>query len=105
MKKIAHKIYDTTPQINQLFPKKQSKILAGVKHDEEVGEKRARKFLLNCELVDAARKKRTHGSIADRDLNVEVEAQDWEILYEHNYKVYSDAFKESKQLEETKEIK
>ena len=90
MKKIAHKIYDTTPGINDskhfiipdhstspndhlflfaVYPKKQSKILAGVKHEEQIGIKRAKHFMQNCELIDAARKKRMYGSVADKDLS------------------------------------
>lgn len=36
---------------------------------------------------------------------VEIEAQDWESLYEKNYTLYIDAFKESKRLEEIKSNK
>jgi hypothetical protein len=65
MKKLAQKIYDTTPGINDRkfyspipsltvcpiseYPKKQSKILAGIKHEEEVGAKRARNFMAKCD--------------------------------------------------------
>ena len=36
---------------------------------------------------------------------VEIEAQDWESLYEKNYTLYIDAFRESKRLEEIKSNK
>ena len=36
---------------------------------------------------------------------VEIEAQDWESLYEKNYMLYIDAFRESKRLEEIKSNK
>ena len=52
------------------FPKKQSKILAGIKHEEEVGARRARNFISKCEQITELRKQRKpHGSFADKDLS------------------------------------
>ena len=97
------------------MPKKQSKILAGVKHEEEVGAKRAKRFMEKCDLIDQARKRRRHGSIGDKDLSkchvcitnyeftfldIEIEAQDWERLYEQNYQAYAREFLKGKELEE-----
>ena len=88
MTRLAQKIYDTTPGINECkffaidhlinwfyidilleFPKKASKILAGIKHEEEVGARRAQNFMNKCEQIAELREQRKHGSIADKDLS------------------------------------
>ena len=51
------------------FPKKVSKILAGIKHEEEVGARRAQNFMNKCEQIAELREQRKHGSIADKDLS------------------------------------
>ena len=67
-----------------------------------------------CDLIDQARSRRRHGSIGDKDLSkyliymvkrigfldIEIEAQDWENLYEQNYRAYYEAYLKSKELEE-----
>ena len=53
-----------------VFPKKQSKILAGIKHEEEVGAKRARNFISKCDQISELRKQRKpQGSLADKDIS------------------------------------
>ena len=118
MKKLADKIYDTTPGLTQRkyirhisrckinllfnltllkyvkdFPKKQSKILQKTQDNEEVGAKRAQKFMDKCDQIIELRKQRKNGSIVDKDLTLEIAAQDWPFLYEKNYTIYMDAVK------------
>ena len=52
MIQLTRKIYETTPDMESAFPKKQSKILAGIKQEDEVGPKRARKFMKKCEQIE-----------------------------------------------------
>mmetsp|Transcript_16818 Transcript_16818/g.21292 ORF Transcript_16818/g.21292 Transcript_16818/m.21292 type:complete len:184 (+) Transcript_16818:206-757(+) len=146
MKILARRIYDSTPGIETILPKKKSKIL--LEADEEAEEKalRARNFVTKCEQIQEVRNKRkaneeinkaerdyqkylnkaedpreiaeekryreeiikaknAHGSIADKDLVVEIEAQDWESLYEKNYRLYVDAFREARRLDQVKSNK
>ena len=55
MKELAKKIYDSTPRIQDQFPKKQSKILADIEHDDEIAPKRIKRFLYKCEEIDRLR--------------------------------------------------
>ena len=58
MKELAKKIYDSTPRIQDQFPKKQSKILADIEHDDEIAPKRIKRFLYKCEEIDRLRQQR-----------------------------------------------
>lgn len=65
--KIALKV--SPKLISAVFPKKHSKILAGIKHKEEIGARRAQKFMNTCQQIAELREQRKHGSIADKDLS------------------------------------
>ena len=69
-------------QINLEYPKNQSKILINVKELEEKGPARAMKFKNQCEQIENLRELAKYGSITDKDLAMEVPAQDWPRLYE-----------------------
>ena len=58
------------------YPKKTSKILAGSKPEDEVGARRAQKFMDNCDQITMLREQRRHGSIADKDLSK------WQLRFE-----------------------
>ena len=49
MQELAKKIYDSTPGIQDQFPKKQSKILQDAVENEEQGNRRAFRFMEKCE--------------------------------------------------------
>ena len=52
------------------YPKKQSNILAGIKHEEEVGERRALNLMAKCDQITEVRKQRKqYGSLPDKDLS------------------------------------
>ena len=116
-------------------PKKKSKILADVDEEAEGQAIRARNFQSKCERIQDIRKKRRakeevkkakkahnddprrfgrdeldktlrqHGSIADKDLAVEIEQEDWENLYQTNYTQFEEGWKEKRRLEEVKSAK
>lgn len=58
-----------------------------------------RNFMQNCDQITELREARRHGSIADKDLTVEIAAQDWPYLYEKNYQIYMEAYNKSKELD------
>ena len=51
-----------------------------------------------CEQIAELRKHRKHGSIVDKDLTLEIAAQDWPYLYEKNYKIYIEALEKQHEL-------
>ena len=69
MKELAKKIYDSTPGIQEQFPKKQSKILSDVEPEDEIAPKRAKKFMQKCEQIAELRDRRKYGSINERNLS------------------------------------
>ena len=78
------------------YPKNQSKILVNVKENtnfdaEERGPARANKFKHQCEQIQSLRELAKYGSITDKDLAMEVPAQDWPKLYEKNFNEYCKA--------------
>ena len=63
------------------FPKKHSKILSDVNHEEEQGAHRAQKFMENCDQITELRNQRKkYGSIADKDLSKFGDAC-WSYIY------------------------
>ena len=87
-------------QIQLEFPKTQSKILVNVKETEEKGPARAMKFKNQCEQIENLRELSKYGNITDKDLAMEVPAQDWPRLYDTNFRIYSEACKRSIELAE-----
>lgn len=82
MREIAKSIYLSTPRIADQLPKHASKILSNCKdkdlgHDEERGTVRASLFI-SAETVKLAKQ----GRVQNRDLAIEVCAQDWHNKYE-----------------------
>ena len=56
-----------------------------------------------CDQITELRKQRKqYGSISDKDLTLEVAAQDWPFLYEKNFSLFSDSYEKSKELEQKK---
>lgn len=52
------------------FPKKTSKILAGIKPEEEVGPSRAKKFIKKCEQIEQLRdQRRRYGNLTEKNLS------------------------------------
>ena len=54
--KIALKV--SPKLISAVFPKKHSKILAGIKHKEEIGARRAQKFMNTCQQIAELREQK-----------------------------------------------
>ena len=77
--------------------------MAGVKQEENFEIRRAKAFMDKCSQIEHLRQqKRQFGSITDKDLTLEVAAQDWANLYEKHFEAYCNAFREARNLEETK---
>ena len=92
--------------IHVVYPKNQSKILVNVKENtnfdaEDRGPARAKKFNNQCEQIAELRKMSKmgqYGSIQDRDLAMEVPAQDWPKLYKTNFELFCQASKKAVEL-------
>ena len=66
----SQQTYSFLSSLSAVYPKKQSKILAGIKHEEEIGARRARNFMAKCDQITEMRKQRKkHGKIEDKDLS------------------------------------
>ena len=78
-------------QMDLEYPKTQSKILINVKETEEKGPARAMKFKNQCEQIESLRELSKYGKIEDRDLAMEVPAQDWPRLYETNFGIFTES--------------
>ena len=92
--------------IHVVYPKNQSKILVNVKENtnfdaEDRGPSRAKKFNNQCEQIAELRKMSKmgqYGSIQDRDLAMEVPAQDWPKLYKTNFELFCKASEKAVEL-------
>jgi hypothetical protein len=85
------------------YPKQQSNILANMKQENGKGPRRALKLVKHFEQIDQLRDLRRReqeriyrekasgqvkGSIIEKDLTLEVQAQDWPHLCNENHKLY-----------------
>ena len=73
-----------------------------MKLDESKGRKRAKKFIKHYEHIDHLRemrkKEKEKGSITDKDLTLEVPAQDWPYLCNENYTLFLEERSRAKDL-------